>query len=142
MISSVGSTGSVAYTQQNSRAGSTLTEDQKTKLQEIIANYDPENMDEESTKAMMEEIKSAGITPGKEFGDIMNEAGFKPPEKPQGGMQGPPPSEGTQSVPQFVTDFIELQESGEATQEDVDNFVQMMKEMGINDTGLLVNKKV
>ena len=49
-----------------------LTEDQKSTLRSIIANYDPENMTDDDMKSMMDEITETGIPPSKKFGEIIN----------------------------------------------------------------------
>ncbi len=139
MVNSISGSGSIQYQPFNDSAAK-LTDEQKETLQSIIANYDPENMTQESMKAMMEEIKAAGITPGKELRDIMDAAGFKPPEKPQ----GPPPQESgdTQnSLPQFLIDFMEKQQSGEVTQEDIDSLVANLQSSGKTTVGSLVDQK-
>ena len=79
----------------------TMTDDEKELLNEILANYDSENMTAEESIAMMDEIKTAGIKPSKELRETMDAAGFKPPEKPEGDMRGKPPVEGKE-MPQEI----------------------------------------
>jgi hypothetical protein len=139
MVNSISSSGSIQYQPFNDSAAK-LTDEQKETLQSIISNYDPENMTQESMKAMMEEIKEAGITPSKDMRDIMDAAGFKPPEKPQ----GPPPQEGTDAqgnIPQFLVDFIEKQQSGEVTQEDIDTLLSNLQAAGKTTLGSIVDQK-
>lgn len=126
-----------------------LTDDQKSTLSDILAKYDPENMTDEETIAMMDEIKAAGITPSKEFGEIMNAAGFKPPEKPQ----GPPPLEGTDSttstssstvtaeVPEYMASFLEKQQSGTATEDDILSLIQNLLNTNKSTTGSIIDTK-
>lgn len=147
MVGSVSSTSSVlsSYSTQSSSSSSSLTEEQKTTLEEILAKYDPDSMDEESTQAMMDEIKAAGITPSEEFGEIMNAAGFEPPEKPE----GPPPEEETSTtsetseteIPQCVLDFLEKQESGTVTEDDVNTLVQTLLSTDQSTTGTIIDQK-
>ncbi len=87
MVTGISSYSTYQYTSQVGSTNSSLTEEQKTTLEEILSKYDASSMTDEEVKKMMDEIRAAGIRPSKEFGEIMNEAGFKPPEKPQ----GPPP---------------------------------------------------
>jgi len=72
----------------------------------------------------------------------MNAAGFKPPEEPQ----GPPPEDSAQStkenVPQYLLDFIEKQESGEVTQDDINALIQNLLNSGQTTQGQLVDQKV
>lgn len=128
---------------------SKLTDDQKSTLSDILSKYDPENMTDEETIAMMDEIKAAGITPSKEFGEIMNAAGFNPPEKPE----GPPPSEGTDSstsissstvtaeVPEYMASFLEKQQSGTATEDDILSLIQNLLSANKSTTGSIIDTK-
>lgn len=138
MVNGINSSGIIQNNFQTS-AGSTLTDEQKKTLQDIISKYDPDNMTDESTKAMLDEIKAAGIKPGKEFGEIMNTAGFKPPEKPQ----GPPPADESTSlkVPEYIASFLEKQESGTATEEDIISLIQNLLTSNKSTTGSIVDTK-
>jgi hypothetical protein len=141
MISSISSSG-MQQINFRSESSSKLTEDQKTKLEEILAKYDPENMTDESAKAMMDEIKAAGIGPSREFGQIMNEAGFKPPEKPE----GPPPQDSAGGVqkemPDFMIDFMKKQEAGEVTDADIYSLIQNLLSTDKSTTGSIIDQKV
>jgi hypothetical protein len=148
MVSGISSSGSIQSNYQTSTT-SKLTDEQKSTLADIIAKYDPENMTDEDTKAMMDEIKEAGIGPSKEFGEIMNAAGFKPPEKPE----GPPPTDDTTSstssssttstteVPEYLASFLEKQESGTATEDDILTLVQNLLNSNKSTTGSIVDTK-
>ena len=142
MVTGISGYNSYQFTSQISSSSSTLTDEQKTSLEEILAKYDPENMTEEETKTMMDEIRSAGIRPSREFGEIMNAAGFKPPERPQGS----PPQDfamGTQeNLPQYLLDFIQKLESGSVTQEDIDTLIKNLQNSGEAIHGQLVDQKV
>jgi len=82
----------------------TLTDEQKTKLEEILSKYDPANMTEADKKALMEELRAAKIPPGKETFEAMEKAGFT---RPSGPPPGPPPSEADDSATINST-FLEL----------------------------------
>ena len=138
MISSVGSSSSIQY-QTQVRQETTLTDDQKTTLDEILAKYDSENMTEEDMKAMMDEIKAANIPPSKDLKEIMDAAGFEPPKKPEGEM--PPPPDDLKEIPDFMLDFMEKEQSGELTQEDVEALLEDLQARGFDTTGALVDEK-
>ena len=142
MIGAIGSNSTAGLYQPQFNYNSTLTDDQKTTLQEIISKYDPENMTAEDQKTMMDEIKAAGIQPSKEFGEVMNEAGFKPPEKPE----GPPPDSSTQgtnsNLPDYLLEFIQKQEAGTVTQDDINSLIQSLQNSGSTTSGNLVDQKV
>jgi hypothetical protein len=139
MVNSISGMGSTQYMPQ---ASSKLTDDQKSQLEEIISNYDPENMTQEDMKSMMDEIRDAGITPSKDLRDIMDAAGFKPPEKPQ----GPPPDDSTsetkQQLPDYLLDFIQKQESGSVTQDDINSLIKDLTSSGLSSQGSIVDQKV
>lgn len=141
MINNISSMNSSLNRPQFDKTDTKLTDDQKKSLNEIISRYDSENINNETMKQMMEEIKSTGITPGKEFREIMDAAGFKPPAKPE----GPPPVENTEmkeKVPDFLKEFLEKIESGKITDDDVSTLIQDLKNSGQDIQGLFVNQKV
>lgn len=147
MVSGISGTSAYQY-QQRTESTNSLTEEQKKTLQDIIAKYDPENMTSEDTKSMMDEIKEAGIKPSKEFGEIMNTAGFKPPERPSGPPpSGPPPSETQESstdndLTSQLLDLLNEQKSGSVSEEDLNTFIETLKSSGNSLIGTLINQKV
>jgi hypothetical protein len=95
----INSIGGASSTTSFQRTSQTLSEEQKTKLNEIVSKYDSSNISTEDAKSMMEELRSEGIGPGKETAAALTSAGFEMekmrPEgakgKPPEGMKGPPP---------------------------------------------------
>lgn len=152
MVSNVSGTSSYQY-QVGSSETSKLTDEQKKKLQELLSKYDPENMTEETTKSMMDEIKSAGIKPSKEFGQIMNDAGFKPPEKVRGsGTDDAQTSAGSTDVADELQSIISQfssallnalneTESTDSSQTDLSTLIEQLKSYG-KSQGALVDQKV
>jgi hypothetical protein len=67
----------------------TLTDEQKSKLEEILSKYDSANMTEADQKSLMEELRSANIPPCKATFETMEAAGFAKPTPPA----GPPPDQ-------------------------------------------------
>ncbi|MGE5365298.1 MAG: hypothetical protein ACM3SM_14295 [Bacteroidota bacterium] len=141
MISSISSSNSYLY-QSSADTSNRLTDEQKKKLQEIIAQYDPETVTQEDMKNMMEEIDSAGIKPSKEFGEIMNEAGFKRPEKPEGAEGAGPLSETQDDLAQKLLELLKEKESGSINQEDLDDFIDNLRNSMESSQGNIVNQKV
>lgn len=146
MISGISSTMAAASAYKTDRTETKLTDEQKKTLTDILSKYDASSMTEETTKTMMDEIKSTGIKPSKEFGQLMEASGFKRPEKPQ----GPPPdggkggAEGLSStdksnLPSFMLDFISKQESGTVTQDDINTLISNLQSNSDNTKGSLVN---
>lgn len=77
-----------------------LTEEQKTALEEILEQYDPENLSADDARAMFKAFKEAGIR-GPELREAIKEAGFdpertwslvhdgkQPPQRPEIGQGG------------------------------------------------------
>jgi hypothetical protein len=138
MVSSISSSLTQAlYQSQSSTSSSTsLTDDQKSALEEILEKYDVENMTDEEKQTMMDEMKSAGIQMTDETKEIMDSAGFTPPS---------PPEESTsteEEIPDYLKDFIEKQQAGEVTQDDIDALVQKLQASGETVPGALVDTKV
>jgi hypothetical protein len=123
-----------------------LTDQQKTQAQEIISQYDPDNMTEEDRMSMMEELREAGIHPGEDMKNILEEAGFdmKPPEGKRPPMMSANPMQSmtTEGAPEFFTDFIEKYTSGNLTEDDIDTFITSVKTNAEELKGFLINQIV
>ena len=150
MVNNISGLSSYQY-QSRVESTNSLTDDQKKTLQDIISKYDPETITQDQMKSMMDEIKEAGIKPGKAFGEVMNAAGFKPPEKPQGAPpqgpppQGPPPDVQQSSDEDITTQLLNLlnqNKTGEVSENDINDFIQSLKNSGNSIIGTLVNQKV
>lgn len=139
MVNGISSTG--AYQYQQKVTETKLTDEQKKTLEEILAKYDASSMTAEQTKSLFEELKSSDIKPSKEVREIIDAAGFKPPEKPQG---PPPPDEtssSTSTIPDYLLSFLQKQESGDVTQTDLNSLIKNLQENGEVSQGVLVDKK-
>jgi hypothetical protein len=142
MISSISGTSSYQYGYSVGSTDNSLSDDQKSTLQDILSKYDASSMTDDSTKTMMDEIKEAGIKPSKAFGEIMNAAGFKPPEKPS----GPPPDEqasgmnSNSKISEELLAFIKKQESGDISQNDIATLIQTLQNSGQSAQGSLVDQ--
>lgn len=125
-------------------AGQTFTDEQKSNLEEILAQYDSEDITDEEMRSMLDEIKEAGIGPGEDLKNALEEAGFE--LKPPQGGQGGPPQMGMNGAmgarlepPQFVQDFMDKAVSGEVTEDDIAAFLKNVQSQNQDLTGLLVN---
>ncbi|MDR3627848.1 MAG: hypothetical protein P4L45_13485 [Ignavibacteriaceae bacterium] len=160
MVSSISSTSSSLYTSSTS-SSSTLTDDLKKKLDDILSNYDSSNLTADSTKSLMDALKSSGVQPSKAVKDYLSSKGFdiKPP-------QGPPPpdslsglsstslsssssssstssssgSNSTSSLPGYLQDFITKEEAGTVTQDDINSLISSLQNSGQNTTGVLIDQ--
>ena len=134
--------GQSMFSQETSRT--TLTEDQKTKLEEILAKYDSENLSDEDWAALREELKDAGIPPCRDTFSIMREAGIKPPPPPEGGKgPGPmPPSAEEDEENSEVLSLFEQLKSGEITKDEFYSQIEALLENGTVSAGAVIDKTV
>jgi hypothetical protein len=119
----------------------TLTDEQKTKLEEILSKYDPANMTEADKKAMMEELRAANIPPGKATFEAMEAAGFAKPAPPPA---GPPPEESssTSSTSSANASFLELLQqfqSGQVSESEFLDELNAIKEELETNTGAVID---
>ena len=54
----------------------TLTDDQKSQVEEILSQYDPDNLTAEDAKAIFKQLQEAGIPPGDGLKEAITSAGF------------------------------------------------------------------
>jgi len=84
-----------------------LTDDQKTEAQSILSQYDAENITEEDAQSIFDQFREAGIQPGKDLDEVIEEAGFDSNELRSLGMpafQMPPDMGGMQQSSQITED--------------------------------------
>ncbi len=118
-----------------------LTDEQKTQLEEILSKYDPENMTDENRQALMEELKTAGIPLTRDAAEILEKSGFERPEGPPPPPPGPPPQDSGTTTPLNAT-FVQLMEqyqAGEIAEEEFLDQLNMLKEQIVNGTGGLID---
>jgi Ca2+-binding EF-hand superfamily protein len=170
MISGISSLSSSLYTSSNSSSSTSLTDDQKTELNSILANYDSSDMTQSSTQSLLDTLKSSGIQPSQAVQSYIASKGFniQPP-------QGPPPPDSTSalsslnsttlsslsgagstsssslgsissssssdaSLPAFLQDFIDKEKAGSVTQDDINSLVTSLQNSGQSTTGALVDQ--
>ena len=69
-----------------------LTSAQKSTVQDILSNYDPENITEEDAQEIFAAFEEAGISPMKGMKEAVEEAGFDAEDlRTKAGIEGPPP---------------------------------------------------
>ena len=121
----------------------TLTEEQKSKREEILAKYDSENLSEEDWEALREELKEAGIPPCRDTFTMMQEAGIQPPPPPEGGKgPGPMPPPAEDEENSEVLELFEQLKSGEITKEDFYAQIEALLENGTVVSGAVVDTTV
>lgn len=79
MISSIGSSNQMQ--RPLPQPSQPLTDEQKEKVNSILANYNSSCMTESDVESMRAELKAAGIKPSEELKGIMEDTGFEVPER-------------------------------------------------------------
>lgn len=107
---------------QSKEQETSLSDEQKSTIEEILANFDLENMSEEDHMALGEALREAEIPPTKETMGLLKEAGLEPMQ----GMAPPPPPPPSMSMAsmseeeeEFFTTLIEQAQSGEISTEEL-----------------------
>lgn len=130
-------------TGQRQRPNYVMTDEQKTQVSELITKYDSSNMNPDSMKSLMEEIKALGVKPGEDLKNIMDSAGFKPPQAPKEGMGRPQKSRsGLNELPDFLKDFIQKSREGSVTDDDVNTLVAELQNNGYGTSGSIIDEEV
>lgn len=57
-----------------------LTDEQKSQVQSILSQYDPESLTAEDAKSIFDQFREAGIQPSPEMRDLITDSGFDPEE--------------------------------------------------------------
>jgi len=150
----------------STQSGSQLSISDAKKLQEILSNYDSENMDESSLAKLKSELKSANFTPSKSLGDVIKSAGFDPgalrPEDesgtqqtgaPKGNRPPPPPKSGeaegnsvsasgntlNESLLQPLSEILQNFDLNNLSEDDQQSIIEQLQAKGILQSGLMIN---
>lgn len=140
------------------QSGSKMSSEQSEALQKILSDYDVDNISDEDAKNITDSIKELGISPGKELGAVLTEAGIDPqglaeqaglgkPQKGGGGGQQPPPpgaggppkgevnSEAISALQLILEDY----EGDDLTDDDWTDIISNLEEQGIDTSKPLLN---
>ena len=136
-----------------------LSEEQENALQDILANYDLENITQEELDSLHAEMEEAGIPRSRETMQIMTEAGLDfsamaPPEgspppggMPPGGAGGPGGVGGTEessesSTASTLMDLINQIQTGEADESDLEDFLGQFKQALTSSVGNMIDQYI
>jgi len=128
-----------------------LSDEQKSLVEETLANYDAENLTEEDALAIVDAFKEAGIKPGRELAELTSELGFDAREigdlagvePPKGPPPPPPPGEDQSlntedlSTLQSIIDDYDLNDLSEEEEEEI--ISQLEDAELINEEGSLIS---
>ncbi len=120
-----------------------MTDEDKETFADIIEKYDSANMTKEDTESLRSELKDAGIKPGEDLKNMMQEAGFD--------MPGPPPGKGTppqgagmmaqnSETSETLNNFIEKFKSGTADEEDLDSLLSWINQNNLSYNGNIIDE--
>ncbi len=122
---------------------SSLSEEEKSSLQEILSKYDPDNMSQEDRESLKAELEEEGLWGNVNTFRALDDAGFAPPPPPQGGMPGmsdDDEDEETSNSAQLMLDLLNQLESGELTQDDFTAQLESLIEDSGTTTGNIVDQ--
>jgi len=127
----------------------TLTDEQKSLLEEILAKYDSENLSDEDRASLMDELKNSGIPRCREAFQMIEAAGLAP-ERPQGPPPPPPSDEDddstqTDALSQLKSDILTLVEqllSGQITEDEFRSQLEELLPEDAASTGAVINETV
>ena len=114
-------------TSSSSRSNSNvLSFDQQQTLQDVLSNYDPDNLSTSDAQEIVSAFQEAGISPSKSLADAMDSLGFDAQEVGSlagvGGPQGaggmpppppPPPKEDENSISDILSELLDYDSEDE-----------------------------
>jgi hypothetical protein len=130
-----------------------LTADQKSQIQSILSQYDPDNVTEDDAKAIFQAFRDAGIKPSPGMKEAIEAAGFDADDmrtkgKPEGGAPPPPPPGGDNnssgvnlSVLKSLQDILSEYDLTNMTQEDETGLLSKLQQQGFMNPGIMIDLK-
>ena len=122
-----------------------LTDDQKSSVEDILSNYDPENLAEEDAQEIFDAFRKAGIQPGDSLKETVEAAGFDldqfKPERANDAPPPPPPSSNSSKVNvsslQSLQTILSQFDLSNLSAEDEDSLISQFQEAGLLNPGNL-----
>lgn len=146
--------------QNTAQNQNTLSEAQLAEVNDILSQYDADNLSQDDFENLFQQFKDAGIPMGESLKAATEEAGFDfsanlevamqtgsmPP--PPGGMPPPPPSESAEATEDEeeneysaqLSELLAAYENGEADQSDFEALIESIKASSTSATGNLINQ--
>lgn len=151
MVSSIQGMGSMMGMDQM-RSVSSLTDEQKQKIADILSQYDPENVSEDDAKAIFQAFKDAGITPAKGMKEAIEAAGFDAEDLRTKGMPDkgqmpppPPPDSSTSGVNvsalQSLQDILSEYDLSDMSEDEQSQLLSQLQEQGLMNPGYIIDLK-
>jgi mono/diheme cytochrome c family protein len=127
-----------------------LTDEQKTAAEEILAQYDPEQLSEEDVEQIKQQLRDVGIAPSRDLKGLLEEAGFDAeqfrPQRP-GGSGGPPdgapppPPELSEEEVQTLASIFEAYDAENLSEDDLQEIQKKLQEAGFLSRGAVVDQQ-
>jgi len=136
-----------------------LSEEQKSQVEEILSNYDSENFSQSDFEDIFQQFKESGIPLGDSLKSVNEAAGFDFESNiqeavengtmpPKGNMPPPPPPQNNQAQSnddstEYSSQLAELlaeYEAGEADQSDFETLIESIRASSTTTTGNILNR--
>ena len=127
-----------------------LTEDQQSKIQTILSQYDPENVSTEDAKAIFQAFSDAGIKPARGMKETIEAAGFDAEDLRIKGMpEGERPQRAKDSsrsgidlsTLQSLQDLLSQFDLKNLSDDNANNLSIKLQELGLMNSGSLIDLK-
>jgi hypothetical protein len=152
MVSSIQGYGSIQAASMGGMRpqGTSLTDDQKQTIADILSEYDPENITEEDAQEIFEKFKDAGITPARGMKEAIEAAGFDAEDlrakgMPEGQQPPPPPppdkTNGSVNVSalQSLQSILSEYDLSSITEDQQSELLTKLNEAGLLQTGFTID---
>ena len=126
-----------------------LTDEQKSTVDEILSQYDPENITEDDAKSIFEQLREAGIRPTKGLKDAITDAGFDAeelrsmsmPDQPPQGSGGPQQSSSSVSVSalQSLQSILSQYDLTNLSSDQESDLMTQLSNAGLVQTGYMID---
>lgn len=144
-ISGLGSFQAMQTNMMGMRRDVALTDDQKSTVNDILSNYDAENLTADDTQAIFDAFREAGIQPGDSLKETVEAAGFDLEQFKPEGPQGPPPPPPSQtssskvnvSSLQTLQTILSQYDLSNLSAEDEQSLISQFQDAGLMNPGNL-----
>jgi hypothetical protein len=127
-----------------------LTEDQQSKIQTILSQYDPENVSTEDAKAIFKAFSDAGIKPARGMKEAIEAAGFDADDLRTKGMpEGMSPQRTTNSSSsgvnlsalQSLQEILSQFDLKNLSEDNASSLSSKLQELGLMSSGSVIDLK-
>ena len=117
-----------------------LKPDQKEAVEQILYNYDPEEMSQNKYTEMMNEIRSIGVKPNTELRKMLGDFGFRTQNLKANEQESY--NNRKTITPGHVLEFAEKFSGGRATKNDIDQMIQMLQNYNRGTLGNFIDSSM